>query len=217
MNTTDRSTLFEAYLSQHDDRAWLETIDRLSRTGAIHEVDRRATEIWFRFFPLEIARAFAAAPDAAELTRKLWLQGAPHLSTQIDGSHRFLYGHRHWAAVKEAVIARASSGGAPPTLDLATLIRDIAADAAKRASTDASLVMGITAVALMTVQQVGVAAFTASPGRVEVAGPLARLSADALVAERKRDDSQGIFGFLRGERRSTRSGSTRRETRRPSP
>jgi ferredoxin len=61
--------------------------------------------------------------------------------------------------------------------------------------------MGITAVALMTVQQVGVAALAASAGRVEVAGPLSRQSADALVAERKRDDSQGIFGFLRGERR----------------
>jgi len=199
MDSTDRTSLFEAYLHQHDDRAWLEAVDRLSST--IHEVDRRATEIWFRFFPLAIARALQSTADRAELTRKLWLQGQPDLAAHIDTSHRFLYGHRYWPQVKATVLARMASGGAPLTLDMATLVRDIAADAVPRAGVDVSLVMGITAVALKTVQHVGAAAFAASPGSVTLTGPLARMSPDALVAARNKDDSQGMFGFLKGERR----------------
>ena len=43
----DRATLFQAFLEQHEQRAWDEAIRRL--LPAIHEVDRAAVEIWFLF------------------------------------------------------------------------------------------------------------------------------------------------------------------------
>jgi ferredoxin len=57
--------------------------------------------------------------------------------------------------------------------------------------------LGITAIALMTLRQVGLAAFTASPGEVRLEGKHARQSPDRIVQERARDDSQGLLGFLR--------------------
>lgn len=45
--TTDREALFEAFLNQHDARAWKAVLADLR--PSIHEVDRDATAIWFHF------------------------------------------------------------------------------------------------------------------------------------------------------------------------
>lgn len=190
--------LFGAFLNRHDDEAWREIIHTLGPD--IHEVDRTATEIWFYFFPLALQRALQWAGDPAQLARKLSLEGKYRLEDQIDSSHAFLYGHRYWPQVKAAVSELASSTGAPASLDLATLIRQVAANIASRLKVDQSLVNGIAAVAFMTLQQVGVAAFKAAPGSI---GNVADQSPEEIVRQRKRDDSQGLFSFLRPDKMFT--------------
>ena len=192
----DRSNeaLFEAYLKQHDERSWAAIVGDL--LPFIHDVDKNATEIWFYFYPLRLARALARAEDADQLAKRLLMQGNYYLKDQIDTSHRFLYGHRYWAEVKEAVAGYAVSDKAPASLQLATQIREVASRVAARVKAEPSLLVGITAVAFMTLQQVGIAAFKASPG---VARSSVKKSPEQILKERARDDGQGLFGFLRGE------------------
>lgn len=187
--------LFEAFLNRHDDDAWREIIRAL--VPDIHEVDRTATEIWFYFFPLALQRALQWSDDPARLARKLLLEGKYQLEEQIDSSHAFLYGHRYWPHVKAAVSELASSTAAPASLDLATLIRELAADVASRLKVDKSLVTGIAAVAFMTLQQVGASAFKAAPGNTT---RVPDQSPEEIVKQRKRDDSQGLFSFLRPDK-----------------
>jgi ferredoxin len=164
----------------------------------MHEVDRDATRIWFHFFPLALSDALAQSADPAQLARELELDGRYRLADQIDTSHWFLYGHRYWPAVKSAIVARAESGAAPSSVELTTTIREIARDAAAAARVAEALVLGITAVGLNTLQQVGLADFRRDGGAVVVPSGLLKQSPERIAAARKRDDSQGLFGFLRG-------------------
>jgi ferredoxin len=195
---TDR--LFEAYLQQHDDAAWARVIDNLS--ASIHPVDRNATRIWFAFFPLSLLDVLREAPDRDWLVRKLQMLGNWELRGQIDVSHRFLYGHRWWPQVKQAVAARAHSDAPPASLELGDQILELASGLAAGASADRALLVGITAVALMTVQQVGLEAFAAAPGAIELDAAARRLTPDEVLRARARDDGQGVFGFLKGERKT---------------
>lgn len=193
--------LFLAFLNQHDDAAWLRMLDRLER--AIHPVDRAATRVWLHCYPLRLDRAMAAADDPAALARRLVLKGDWRLADQIDRSHRFLYGHRYWPAVKAATLAYATRGSAPGSLDLAAQIQELAGEVARAEGLEVSLLVGITAAGLRTLQQVGVGALAAAPGTVSLPDSWARLSADEVVAQRSRDDSQGLFGWMRGQKRWT--------------
>jgi ferredoxin len=177
--------LFEAFLNKHDDHAWHNIVRTL--LPFIHEVDRTATEIWFFFYPLALLRALQQADDPEQLARKLSLAGNYLLKNQIDGSHAFLYGHRYWPQVKAAVSEMAASTNAPASLDLATQIREVAAKVARGQNVDASLLTGITAVAFMTLQQVGAAAFKSAPGAVF--NP-PKKTPEQIVSERSRDDKQ---------------------------
>src|SRR6266481_1738899 len=118
-------TPFEAFLATHDDAAWAATIQEL--LPSIHEVDRTATQIWFRFFPLALLRALQQADDPEQLARRLLLEGKYLLRDQIDSSHEFFYGDRYWPQVKAAVSELAASAGSPATLDLAAQISSVAA------------------------------------------------------------------------------------------
>ena len=191
-----RDTLFEAFLNQHDREAWTKALQTVYPD--IHEVDRAATTIWFHFFPVDLARAFDRADDPAELARKLLIEGRHELKDHLDESHRFLYGHRYWSQVKAVVLDHVTSATAPQSLDLSTVIRTVAREAGLRAAIDESLLLGISAVGLMTLQQVGVEAFRATPGQVTVPRALVGASPDDVVRQRAKDDSQGPLGFLRG-------------------
>jgi ferredoxin len=68
---------------------------------------------------------------------------------------------------------------------------------AEKVKADASLLIGITAVGLMTLVQTGLEAFSATPGDVEKPKGLMAKSPNAIVAERAKDDSQGLLGFLK--------------------
>jgi hypothetical protein len=116
-------TIYEDFLNSFDEKTWLAAVTTL--LPEIHEVDRSAVQIWFRFYPLELFRTLEAAEDKAEVVRRFVLQGDYELKNQIDSSHKFLYGHRCWKDVKETVVERAQSF-AGESADLAEEIKRIA-------------------------------------------------------------------------------------------
>jgi ferredoxin len=184
----------ETYLSNFSESEWREAIGTL--LPEIHGVDRNAVGVWFRFYPLELRKFIAFADDQAETMRELAIQGDFDLAEQIDTSHRFLYGHRFWKTVKAAIEAEAVVF-AGQKLELADEIRQVASNIADKLTVDVSLVLGITVVGFMTLNQVGLEDFKAASGEVEKPVGLMARSPDAIVDDRKRDDSQGLLGFLR--------------------
>jgi ferredoxin len=186
-------TPFENFLNQHDEESWSAALTALLRS--IHEVDRNATQIWFSFYPLGLFLALQQAEDPQKLAQQLLLQGDYRLSDQIDSSHTFLYGHRFWPEVKRETVkhAREFSG----QTSLSDQISAVAQQVARAAKVDQSLVTGITAVAFMTIRQVGLDAFEQSPGNVNIDRKHARKSPEEILRERAKDDSQGLLGFLR--------------------
>ena len=192
MNT---ETSFETFLNQHDEEAWSAVLATLLRS--IHEVDRNATQIWFAFFPLSLFRALQQADDRDKLAQQLLLQGDYELKDQVDRSHKFLYGHRFWPQVKTAVEQHADLFDQTSRTSLADQILEVAQNAAQQARKDKSLFMGITAVAFMTVQQTGVAAFKGAPGTISIDGKHAKKSPEQILRDRAKVDSQGWLGFLK--------------------
>lgn len=194
--TVSTTTSFENFLDQYTDDNWSQAIEKL--LPSVHEVDKTATQIWFHFYPLALSRALEQAEDPDKLAARLLLQGNYYLRDQIDSSHTFLYGHRFWPEVKKTVAERAvafNEGNA--NAGLTTEVRELARRVAKQLNVEESLLVGITAVALMTLQQVGLEAFKAAPGAVKIDKKQARKSPAQVLKERARDDSQGLFGFLK--------------------
>jgi ferredoxin len=165
---------------------------------SIHEVDRNATQIWCHFFPLPLAEAFARTDNPEKLAQDLRIDGNPRLAGQHDTSHWFLYGHRYWPRVKAAVIARAESMESWSSLDLESMIRGVAKEVAAAAAVEEPLVMGIAAVGVMTLQQVGLAAFRQESGAVDVPPAFAKKSPAQILAARRKDDRQGLMGIFHG-------------------
>jgi ferredoxin len=200
-------TPFEKFLAGHDEEAWSAALATLLRS--IHEVDRNATQIWFAFYPLSLFRALEQAEDREKLAQQLLLQGNYELRNQIDSSHSFLYGHRFWPAVKRAIeqhadewhklqsVAGESSQTEVFATSLADQILSVARAAAKTSKKDESLLVGITAVGFMTIQQTGVAAFKATPGKTILDKKHTKQSPDQILRERAKDDGQGLLGFLK--------------------
>ena len=187
---SNNRTPLENFLHHYDDADWNGVLQEL--LPAIHPVDANATQIWFKFWPYDLLSALDNAPDRALLEKRLLLQGKFYLKDQIDTSHVFLYGHRYWPQVKAAIAAYHEQA----TGSLAHLIRSVAAQVAKAAQEEDSLLVGITAVGFMTLQHVGLAAFKATPGLV-AKQHFSLNSPGRVIRERAQDDSQGLLGFLR--------------------
>lgn len=187
-------TNFESYLTKFNESDWLAAIDEL--LPCIHEVDRNAVEIWFRFYPLSLKTLVDAAENRDETLRGLAMQGEFDLATQIDTSHHFLYGHRYWKAVKCAIKAEAEDKLEEPE-KLAELIKNIGIHVAEKVQSDRSLTNAIAAVGLATLSHVGAVAFFENMERTTAPTGLMAKSPDKIVAERAKDDSQGLFGFLK--------------------
>jgi ferredoxin len=192
------SNAFTESLEKYRESDWLAAVEAVS--GEIHEVDRAATQIWFRFFPLDLVRHLEAAEDVEGAMKGVALEGDFGLVDKIDTSHFFLYGHRYWPQVKAAVETRAEKVEA--AADLATEIRAVANAAAASAKVDASLTMGIAAAGLMTLVQAGYDELKSAAGTIEKtlktkdSGNMTK-SPDDIVAARAKDDSQGLLGFLK--------------------
>src|SRR5437773_1320174 len=130
---------------------WLTALESL--LPDIHEVDRNAVQVWFRFYPLKVRRYIESAEDKEEVKRQLQLLGDYDLAEQIDTSHRFLYGHRFWPKVKQAIEALseppasaggqkgspnstssppANAGGSDSNLSIADLARELSMEVSER-------------------------------------------------------------------------------------
>jgi ferredoxin len=187
-------TSFEQFLNHQEEENWSATLATLLRS--IHEVDRNATQIWFAFYPLGLHRALNESDDRHRLVQQLLIQGDYELATQIDSSHHFLYGHRFWQQVKQAVAQHAASFS-EGSQSLADQILSVARGVASQLKKDESLLVGITAIAFMTLQQTGLAAFNAALGTISVSAKQANQTPEQILRERAKDDSQGLFGFLK--------------------
>ncbi|MGZ5435325.1 MAG: 2Fe-2S iron-sulfur cluster-binding protein [Pyrinomonadaceae bacterium] len=186
-------TAFETYLEQQTEEAWAAALVTLLR--AVHEVDRNATQIWFAFYPLSLHCALQDTDDREKLARALLLQGDYELKAQIDSSHHFLYGHRFWPQVKRAV--EQFSNTADVSGKLADQVAGVARAVAGELKKDESLLIGITAVAFMTVRQVGLEAFKAAPGTLAIDKKHIKQTPEQILNARAKDDNQGWLGFLK--------------------
>ncbi|MBV8857382.1 MAG: (2Fe-2S)-binding protein [Acidobacteria bacterium] len=193
--SSKRESPLEVFLNRHDDAAWRETLVTL--LPAIHEVDRNAAQVWFHFYPLALLRAFQAAEDPARLAQELLMQGSWYLKDQLDASHTFLYGHRFWPEVKRAVVQLAGGVEIPNGRTLAEVVREVARAAAAERKVDESLTIGIAAVGLMALQQVGSEEFRRAPGEVLIDRRHLKRTPEEVLRERAKDEGQGLFGFLR--------------------
>ncbi|MFN0279075.1 MAG: 2Fe-2S iron-sulfur cluster-binding protein [Pyrinomonadaceae bacterium] len=182
------------YLSKFKEADWLAAIEEMLE--CIHEVDREAVQIWFRFYPLDLVRHIEASDDREATLLGFALKGDLGLKNQIDTSHHFLYGHRYWTTVKRKIEKEFDefNGGEP---DLTELIKNVSIRVAKKLTVERTLVNAIATVGLATLNQVGIDAFRAASGEVEKPTGVLSKSPDAVIAARKKDDSQGVFGFLK--------------------
>lgn len=187
-------TPFENWLAQHGEEAWAATLTTLLRS--IHEVDKNATQIWFAFYPISLFHAFQLAHDPDKLARQLLMKGVYPLKDQIDSSHKFLYGHRYWPEVKKAVETFASNNETSDS-SVSDQILSVAGETAKSLKVDLALIVGITAVAFMTMQQTGLEALKNAKGDMLLDRKVAKRSPEQVLRDRAVDDSQGFLGFLR--------------------
>jgi ferredoxin len=187
-------TNFETHLSRFTESDWLAAVEEL--LPLIHEVDRNATRIWFRFYPLGLQRFIASSADREATLRGIAMLGDFELTDQIDTSHHFLYGHRYWKAVKDA-IEKEGGGFNDGTPSIPEIVKGISMGVSEKLGVDRSLLNGIVACGLMTLNQVGLEAFMAAPGEVPKQVGNMRKDPEQVVAEREQDDAQGLFGFLK--------------------
>jgi len=197
--SSESNSPFMGFLGKHDQDAWWSIVHKL--TPAIHEVDRDATHIWFRFWPLWLREVVYETQSKPKLPEELEIKGDPDLANQIDSSHAFVYGHRYWPQVKAAVLQQAASQNAPESLDLSDQIRAVATNVAGAVKADVSLLIGITAIAFMTLQQVGEDAVEAAPGTLHISDWARKRSPQRVLADRAKNDTGGLLGWLKGLRR----------------
>lgn len=182
------------YLSKFTEAEWLAAVDEL--LPCVHDVDKDALQIWFRFYPLDLKRYLDAAEDRAAAELGIALQGNFGLEDKIDSSHHFLYGHRYWKTVKAAIEAE-TVVFKESTPTLIEEIKAIGMVVAEKLKIERQMINAMVIIGLATLNQVGVEAFNAAPGEVEQPKGIMAKSPNAVIAERAKDDSQGLFGFLK--------------------
>jgi ferredoxin len=185
--------VFHSYLTKRDEDVWNQILGKI--IPSVHPVDQTATRIWFSFWPLKLSKALQQAVDPSQVAKKMQLDGNYRLEPQIDSSVEFLYGARHWPEVKKAVLRHAESYSNPDRIGLEGQIREIASSVAAQLKTSESLLLGITAVAVMTLQQVGIAAFSLAADNPALQRKDGR-SPDQVLKSRARESRGGLFSFL---------------------
>jgi len=182
------------HLCRYSAADWIRTVDTLAVN--IDPIDREATRIWFAFYPLPLQLALDAAADKPATERKFGLMGQWGLANTIDSSHRFVYAHRYWPEVKAAIAAIEQAPS-----ELGALITQVADAACRPARVERAVVLGMAAIGLMTLRQVGPQAFAAAPGKVHLSDALRAKSREQILKTRAKDDWQGLFGALRGAKK----------------
>ena len=187
-------TKLETYLNKYNESDWDAAVESL--LPAVHEVDRNATKIWFRFFPLALHRFLENAEDVGKAIQKFVIKGDFDLKDQIDSSHKFLYGHRFWKQVKKEIENQTKIFDSD-SADLVEVTKKIARTIAGEVKTDESLLIGITAVGLMTLAQVGSDAFRNARGETEKPKGILAKSPEKILSTRNKEDKGGFFDFLK--------------------
>lgn len=155
-------TGFESYLHRLDEGVWAGALARI--LPRIHPADRRATRIWFAFWPLKLREALDGSADPEQVFKQFQLDGKPRLEEQIDASVAFLFGSNYWPEVKQAVAAYAEEASEPREAGLDTHILKLAVRLADRLQVEESLLTGVVAVALMVLRQVGLSSLATCTG-----------------------------------------------------
>lgn len=186
-------TPLEAFLQNHDEEAWNKALDRLR--DSIHPVDRDAVGIWFSFWPLKLTDSLRKSEDPLQIAQELLLYGEYELQKGLDRSVEFLYGSRFWQEMRNAVVQTCDGASQPESLSLENHIRNLGKEVADRQGVEVSLALGIAAVALMVLRQIGLQAFR---GEGATGGKPARtLSPEAVIRRRERPRKKSFFDFLR--------------------
>jgi ferredoxin len=193
MTVMEKSQLL-SFLEERSQEEWLAALNEL--VPAIHPVDRLATRVWFAFWPLELREALLAPEGAEELARLMDLEGNWKLEEQIDASVSILFGAHYWTGVKAVLLSETDADG--PSL-VATL-RRVAKRAAESEKVDEALTLGISAVGLMILRQVGLEALERVKGK-PAEGLLLPKNPEKVLAERERG-SGGILSFIKGVNRT---------------
>ena len=182
------------FLAKHDEKTWIHILANL--IPSIHPVDQIATQIWFSFWPLKLSQSLEQCADPAQTTKKMQLDGKYRLDEQIDSSVEFLFGSRYWPEIKKTVLLYTRTSTDLERMGLEKLIRDMASSLAAERKVSVSILLGITAIACMILQQVGIAAFAPA---AKTRGPSTRESLTAEQALKRRIEAtqRGFFGFLR--------------------
>ncbi len=188
------TTRLETFLNTFDEPAWDKVVHDF--LPSIHEVDRDAIQIWFRFFPLSLFRYIQNAEDLEATLHGFAIQGNYQLKNQIDSSHKFLYSHRFWGETKHAITKRCESFDTE-TGDINEEIKQLAKSVAMAVKADETVSTSIVLVGLMTLVQVGFDAFKSAKGEIKIPAHILKKSAKQVVEERSKEASQGMFGFLK--------------------
>ncbi|MDA2936793.1 (2Fe-2S)-binding protein [Acidobacteria bacterium AH-259-A15] len=183
-----KKNTFDSFLAQHDERSWCEALDSLLRL--IHPVDQDATRVWFAFWPLHLYRVIQQSDNLDQTAQKLEMKGRYLLEEQLDSSLGFLVGSQYWPEVKEAVCSHAESSTSTEG-GLADQIRAIARKLASTLQVPESHLIGITAVALMALRQIGPAVFSAT----SIKAAKRKASPNKVLRARSRKRGR-FFGFL---------------------
>ncbi len=189
MDAVQKQNAFESFLAQQDDQSWSEALDIL--LPLVHPVDQDATRIWFAFWPLQLHHIVQESDDLEQTAQWLELRGDYRLEKQLDSSLDFLYGSRYWSEVHEAVCTHAETWTSGEG-SLTDQIQDIAKKIASKLRVPESHLNGITAVALMVLQQIGREAFSANS-----LNPPQRKSSPERVLRARSRKRGGLLGFLR--------------------
>lgn len=185
---------YEKALARLKEQDWAEALETLA--GSVHEVDRNAVRIWFRFFPLSLREHILSADNLEEALHGLAMQGEWDLAEQVDTSHTFLYGSRFWPAVKKAVLKR-NLDFAEGAVELDTEIGEVADLVSEETGAARDLTLGIAAVGLMTFRQAGAEKFSATSGEGYKPSGILKQSPDKIVEARTSEPSRGLLGFLK--------------------
>jgi ferredoxin len=193
MSVMEKSAL-SGFLEAQSQKAWLDALDEVA--PSIHPVDRTTTRIWFAFWPLELLEALSSREGAEPMARLMDLEGNWRLEEQIDSAVSILNGARYWRSTKGAILSLDGSDAG----SLAETIRRLARQVAATERVDESLTLGIAAVGLMILRQVGAEALE-RVASAPAAGRLLSGSPERILAHRART-SGGLLSFIKGVNRT---------------
>lgn len=123
-------------------QGWLAIVDAVA--AQTHQVDRDGLRIWFAMWPELIQELVAPGPEQEKRLKFFQMSGQFELTTQADTSHQYLYGHRYWAKIKQA-LARVTATERWARIEAV----------ARESGAPQQFALAMAAIAVMTLEQCG--------------------------------------------------------------